>query len=862
MNHFLKMSNSFFLFATLLAFNLACTANAAGSESSNNATEKGRAVIRIADGEVRTGQYVVAVPSNPTLTETTAARELVLHLQLISGQTLPVVSLNAVNKRSAFYLGRAATKAATGEALKSLGDDGIAIATAGHDVHLAGNKRGVLYAVSVFLEDYLGCRWFTADCASYPTTGTIRIPNIRRRYVPPLINRATDYPEHRDTLFAMRNRFTSANAQLDAQHGGKIDYGSFVHTFHQLVPTAQYFAQHPEYFALVDGKRNDSQLCLTNTEILPIALAQVRKWIADTPTANIVSVSQNDNGGFCQCPNCTAVATAEGSQAGPILRFVNAIADAVRDESPHVLIDTLAYRYSRKPPLLVRPAVNVTVRLCSIECCFSHPLATCPRNAEFLADLKGWSAICKKLSIWDYVINYALTLEPFPNLKVIGPNIQTFVENGTIGIYEEANYFSRGGEMQPLRTYLMAKALWDPKTDLERATSEFLPAFYGAASPFIKRYIELLHASFANGKGEHVGIYHSSAERYPGHFARDAQRLFLQARKAVQNDSLKLARVRLAHLPLLALLAHPETGFRRQGDELVSLLGDETKRWSDEIKSIVAEAKITHCAEGQEVDIMLRNLPEKPAVIPIVTLRNSELKVEVLPKSGSRILSIETLDGRKRWTPRHEDNDYSRRRDASELFSEDRYPSPGWWEPYAVVSQTETSVTMRAALANHLEMERELSLEAGATLRERVTLRNIGKAEREATLRIYPPFEVRDLKDAGMALRLADGKWVTDALPGPIGDNRASRSYAGEKRPAGAWGHLDKLTDTALIDIFDSDQVNVNSVHVDWTRNVLRLELRSPTRLLQPQESIVIEHSYRLVEAAGAVAADSVPRSY
>ena len=38
-------------------------------------------------------------------------------------------------------------------------------------------------------------------------------------------------------------------------------------------------------------------------------------------------------------------------------------------------MDTLAYRYTRQAPKTIKPADNVIIRLCSIECCFSHPLA-------------------------------------------------------------------------------------------------------------------------------------------------------------------------------------------------------------------------------------------------------------------------------------------------------------------------------------------------------------------------------------------------------------------------------------------------------------------------------------------------------
>ena len=97
----------------------------------------------------------------------------------------------------------------------------------------------------------------------------------------------------------------------------------------------------------------------------------------------ILSVTQEDNHQYCQCVECKALDALEGSQSGTMIHFVNAVAEAIEDEFPDVFIDTFAYWYSRKPPKFVKPRDNVIVRLCSIECCFAHPLndPACAVNA-------------------------------------------------------------------------------------------------------------------------------------------------------------------------------------------------------------------------------------------------------------------------------------------------------------------------------------------------------------------------------------------------------------------------------------------------------------------------------------------------
>ena len=62
------------------------------------------------------------------------------------------------------------------------------------------------------------------------------------------------------------------------------------------------------------------------------------------------SIGQNDNCRRCTCEKCMAIEEEEGSPAGPMIRFVNQLADAIRDEYPDVLLHTFAYQYTLPAP--------------------------------------------------------------------------------------------------------------------------------------------------------------------------------------------------------------------------------------------------------------------------------------------------------------------------------------------------------------------------------------------------------------------------------------------------------------------------------------------------------------------------------
>jgi hypothetical protein len=546
----------FHLVFVLLAVLAAASAWAAEAKTAAGPAP-GRCVIKIGGAAVDALGWAIVTPDKPTPQETFAANDLAAHLEMMTGQRPPVVVESAVKDQKPIVVGKctkALAKLGVDVDFDKLGIEGIAIETKGPALVLAGNKRGVLYAVYTFLEDQCGCRWFTADCPSVPQEGTIEVGALKIRYQPPLEYRATDYPCSRDADWAVRNKINGTQTALDEARGAKVSYSHFVHTFNDILNPANEFDKHPEYFSEVKGKRvsGNTQLCLTNPEVLAIAIKTVRRWIQEAPQATIFSVSQNDWHNFCECKNCKALADREGSRAGPLIAFVNAIADDVAKDYPDRIIDTLAYQWSRKPPKTVRPRPNVCVRLCSIECCFSHPLDACDADKTFVDDIKGWNKLCDRLYIWDYVINYAHSIMPFPNLRVIKPNIRFFVANGVKGIYEEACYFTKGSELAELRTYVMAKTLWNPDCDAEKAVDEFLKGYYGPAAAHLRKYIDLVHNQVADHKDWHVRIYDGPGQpQLRAEVMAEASRLFDEAQALVSADPALLARVETARLPVL-----------------------------------------------------------------------------------------------------------------------------------------------------------------------------------------------------------------------------------------------------------------------------------------------------------------------
>ena len=519
----------------------------------------------------------IVIASDAPPSERYAAQELQNYLQRILAVKLPIVEDTARPVAREILLGDNAHRRSLGVKLdlSKLGPEGFVLRSAKNQLVIAGGRpRGTLYGVYSLLEDKLGVRWFTPELEVVPQTNRLTLPALDETNVPALEYREVFWTEMmRNADFAARHRLNGEHYGLSEKQGGRaVVYFPFVHSFDSLIPRDLY-KDHSEYFPLINGKRVDGyvQRCLSNPEVVKLAISTVRKWIRQHPEATIISVSQNDTGKWCRCEVCQALDEREGSPAASLIQFVNAIAEDIERDYPNIRIDTLAYQYTRKPPKTLRPRPNVIIRLCSIECCFAHPLATCdsPENRRFRDDIIAWQPVAPKLYIWDYTPNFGHYQQPFPNFDALQPNVRFFVQHGVSGLFEQGNYSPGGsGELGPLRAYLLAKLLWNPDTDLERHTTEFLNAYYENVAPQLRAYLDLLEHQVRDGR-THAHIFDSSKVPYLNdEFLTSASKIFDAAEQAAKDETIRL-RVQVARLPIYYVQLATQ---RVKGDDRAELL--------------------------------------------------------------------------------------------------------------------------------------------------------------------------------------------------------------------------------------------------------------------------------------------------
>ena len=760
--------------------------------------EVGEPLTIVADGS---SDYVIVRPLASSPSQVYAAEELQRFVRAMTGVELLIATDDGPLPPKAILLG--ATRHTAGVLggspdASALGDDGFHLRTAGEYLCIiAGPVRGALYGVYELLERYWGCRWYASFHSVIPLHTSLSLPDIDDAQAPAFAMREPYWWEMRDGDYAARSRANGTGMQLEERHGGKIRFGGglFVHTFYRLVPPDEFFADHPEYYSLIDGERQIgySQLCLTNPDVLRIVTERVLAAIRSDPTARLFSVSQNDWDGHCQCDACMEIEEREESPAGPLIHFVNQVAEAVEAEFPDVWIETLAYQYTRKPPKTIRPRHNVVPRLCTIECDFSLPLdeSSYPQNVRFVEDIRGWSAITDKLYVWDYTTNFHNYVGPHPNFPAIPGNIRFFRDNRVVGLFEQGANEGPHAEFGELRSWLIAKLLWNPDQPVEPLLDDFFAGYYGAAAGPIRQYFDELQ-TLALDPEITVRIFDALRGRWlTREFVERAEALWTEAERLAADDPDLLRRVRMSGITTLwarvKLMGAPERVHVIDGGRLVYR----------EVDPVYAAAARELLARVEEGDVRVREytgyhqqeiiaLTGHAYGFELVRVTSNQTEAAAAPGCGGGAVLWTVDGGPNLLAPQLGGVQVVSRHDALER--------PDYTE-FELVEAAEDSATLKAVapravwgpqLRERLDVQRVLAVDAdGLTLTDTYTLaaesQDVTPAVRVG-LALAGPVQVRAGAFEASLASSADGAVTTLDLPDAVLDAEAIELLAEDGR--------------------------------------------------------------------------------
>jgi hypothetical protein len=450
-----------------------------------------------------------------------AAKDLQYHLGKITGREFRLVNkkANAAAGTQHFYVGRGHWPELDARAAL-LGPAGYQLVTVPEGLLLSGGEgssynggvpqsSGVSHAVSLFLREQCGVDWLWPGKSGevIPHNPNLTVPQLDRSGKPVLQRHHVKY--YTAYSWAPGQREERDTWQRRTLQGDELAAG-FGHSWNTVLPRDVYFTEHPEWFAVVNGKREPKQLCPSNMEMRDefvkrlITVTQYKRF-------QILPVSPNDGYGFCECPLCQAKddeklsyfdfmnnphmrltdkddtkALYGGYQNAAYWDFVNDIAKRVKVLRPDLGIGSLAYTNGRKPPEHIeRLPDNVMINTSSYATQFMLPGV----EKEYTDYLDSWKAKGVKLAFYEYWGMHYWQDLPVLYPREIAWEIKIAYAAGNRVMYGEGH---KNFSTQALNYYVAAHQMWDPQgTDPEKTMAKFYSAF-GPAAAEVRQYHEAL----------------------------------------------------------------------------------------------------------------------------------------------------------------------------------------------------------------------------------------------------------------------------------------------------------------------------------------------------------------------------------
>ena len=598
-------------------------------------------VVLVRDGKEPLTIYTAAKPAPQ---ERAAATELAKYLERLSGTAFAVKPSPSPAPDAGIFIGASNDAPAT-----TLPPDAFKIEAAGKTVRLTGGSpQATQSAVFAWLEEQLGCRWWTHSEEDLPAVrATLSVPEMNRVIQPPfeihnVWNREAQSPLNQ---FAAKARTTSATHFT----GG--------HTLYPLLK--EYGSTHPEIYPLnKDGQRkpNDLHFCYIApgiAEALAEALAKQVEAKKGELQNTIYFAGMGDwYGGMCECEKCKAIYEEEtwtdpdgkkkSGVSATLLRMINRTAELLDKRHPGIRVGTMAYMSLEAPPAKTVPRENVVIRVPRLRHCTVHPARTCESNASFARNVERWCQLAPgRVYIWEYATSFTHFLNPFPCLFSMADNLKFYHEQGIRGVEIQGNYVSLGGDMAAVKNYVWRKVFAQPQRDPHELLAEFCKGYFGPAGDDMIGYVEALEKSVVEPKIIHADEFAQPTYLTPGvRAAMEKHRD--QALARVRGNETFERRIRETAIGLEATLLWKAGPLAEADGRLVrtDIPGDSLARAREMLKYIRG-AGPNEFQSGPASHLALQALQGGP----LVSLEHGALRVKMAPLINGQLRQI-TWQGR------------------------------------------------------------------------------------------------------------------------------------------------------------------------------------------------------------------------
>lgn len=553
-----------------------------------------------------------------------AAGELQKYLVQISGVQLPV-SRQLKNGYNIIVglRGDIPAKYRTLLGLSKKGYDGYSVTISAKPaaIVIAGDDGpGVIYGAYDVLEK-LGCRWFyptedANDPEVVPHQITLSVNTGKWGVASPLQYRICngdewffnmDYPISIKQLdCAMKNRYNGMGWQAMASNQKKTlieqyqeldsagvtaelkKRGMFIHgpahSFDQLLPTDKYFAAHPDWFGMRNGKRVPqsyigAQFCWSNADARKEFIKNALAFAKQAPLIKIFCSIPFDGGIPCACDNCKKIGSSN------LLMILDSeLIEAFKKNDPGVLVETIGGYGAVPDPPTDLSIINPDQRIVWAQWGRYHNMGYNDPGYDS-KNLDGWRRAAKGgLTICNYYSdNFAEPWVMAPFTTAIKSDRAYFLKYNVKSVYM-LMYPKGYWWNHSLNGYIAGRAYYDVSIDPFSEIDDYALHYYGKdAGPLIAAY----YKQWATDIDLNYRVRDNSRPEDRAMLAEQRKKWIDPAIEAAKND--KIYAYRVGKVAKLHTLAETITEGHRLHD-VIDLLRSQGK--FDEAALVLNKAKV------------------------------------------------------------------------------------------------------------------------------------------------------------------------------------------------------------------------------------------------------------------------------
>ncbi len=422
-----------------------------------------------------------------------AAQELQTNIVKIAGAVLPIVRENTPVAPKAVVIA---------SSLPAGPDDLVAMRTADGNLYLEGNQpRVTLYAVSHFLQDQLGARWYwPGDDGEYlPKLDRYELPELDWRFQPGFRYRdlsQCSYHGHIPTEYWLAKMGMNMGCQNDrtAHLFVRATAGHLIGVNAKGPDGRDMFAEHPDWFSFIDGRRVKEGVagCWSNPEFTA-AMVERLKDLVRKNKSDVLRAFPFDTTLRCQCPECTK----NPDRSSRWYDYYAHLAEEVKKEFPDIRVAGIAYQEYSVPP--AHPVKGLEwVEYCQSDRCYIHKLDNpdCPVNKKSMESLNRWREMAP-IGVYGYHFDVFNVGHFLPIWNVLADEARAYAKLGLVRFKTEMPIGRPKGaareELNHIRHriayYVYAKLAWDPDADVDAILRDWCDHVYGAGSKPMHDYL-------------------------------------------------------------------------------------------------------------------------------------------------------------------------------------------------------------------------------------------------------------------------------------------------------------------------------------------------------------------------------------